>query len=124
MPMELEGQYSASYEDAELHVALHRRGGQVRTGDEGQCAVTILAPGKSEDPCSTVIERRWQCDSSPIRMSPALRFFIIYTSSLLPDGNESSQVSLVLLSGLLLIAQHITNYLDLLAEDVRIQRIH
>ena len=39
MPMELEGQRSASYEDTELHVALHRGGGQIRTGDESQFAI-------------------------------------------------------------------------------------
>ena len=39
MPMELERQLSALYEDAELHVALHRGGGQIRTGDESQFAV-------------------------------------------------------------------------------------
>ena len=37
--MEFEGQLSALYEDAELHVALHRGGGQIRTGDESQFAV-------------------------------------------------------------------------------------
>ena len=39
MPMEVGRQIAAFYENAEFHVAFHRGGRQIRTGDESQCAI-------------------------------------------------------------------------------------